>query len=148
MLFQKILLPTDLSAEGERAFPAVAELARSQRSAVVLLHVVENAGSPPVGATFPRPSLLPGTTQELERARKHMAERKQLFAPGVEVTLETLVAPSVSHAIADYAAQQGCSVIALSSHGRTGFRRLIVGSVAEDVVRAAGIPVLLFPRQE
>jgi nucleotide-binding universal stress UspA family protein len=148
MPFKKILLPTDLSAEGERAFQAVSELARALHSSVVLLHVVENAGAPPVGSTFPRPSLLPGTTQELERANKHMSERKARFPAGVEVTCAALVGPSVPHAIADYAVQQGCDAIALSTHGRTGFRRLVMGSVAEAVIRHARVPVLAFPRQE
>lgn len=148
MPFQKILLPTDLSTEGERAFPAVIELARALRSTVVLLHVVENVGAPPVGATFPRPSLLPGTAQELERARAHLAERKARFPAGMEVATEAIVAPSVPHAIADHALLRGCDVIALSTHGRTGFRRLVMGSVAEAVLRAARVPVLAFPRQE
>jgi nucleotide-binding universal stress UspA family protein len=39
-------------------------------------------------------------------------------------------------------------LIALSSHGRSGFRRLVMGSVAEAVLRHARVPVLVFPRQE
>ena len=148
MPFQKILLPTDLSPEGERALAAMAELARAQRSSVVLLHVVENVGAPPLGKTVPRPKLLAGTAEEIERVKKDLNERKARFAAGLEVTLEVLVAPSVPHAILDYAAQNGCDAIALSSHGRTGFRRLVMGSVAEEVVRGARVPVILFPRQE
>jgi nucleotide-binding universal stress UspA family protein len=148
MPFHKILLPTDLSAEGERAFQAVGELARALRASLVLLHVVENAGAPPVGSKVPPPKLLAGTTQELERARTHLTARKASFPPGVDVTLQTLVAPSVSHAIADFARESGCDGIALSSHGRTGFRRLVVGSVTEAVLRSAQVPVLVFPRSE
>lgn len=148
MDFRKILLPTDLSAEGERAFQVVLALARERRAMVVLLHVVENVGVAPVGETFPAPSYLPGTKQELERARALLAEHRKQFPAGVEVVTEALVAPSVPHAIVDYATQNGCDLIALSSHGRSGFRRLIMGSVAEAVLRAARVPVLVFPRQE
>ncbi|HEX6885531.1 MAG TPA: universal stress protein [Planctomycetota bacterium] len=148
MTFQKILLPLDLSAEGERALPVVAELARALRASVVLLHVVENVGAPPVSARVPPPKLLPGTVQELARGQKHLDERRASFPAGVEVTTEVVVAPSVAHAILDYAAQQGCDAVALSTHGRTGFRRLVTGSVAEAVLRAARVPVLAFPRQE
>jgi nucleotide-binding universal stress UspA family protein len=147
MLFQKILLPTDLSTEGERAFQAVSELARGTGATVVLLHVVENVGAPPVGQTFPAPSLLPGTKQELEKARAGLAERRAKFPAGVEVVTEALVAPSVPHAIVDFAGKNGCDVVALSTHGRSGFRRLIVGSVAEAVLRSSRVPVLVFPRQ-
>jgi len=147
-MFQKLLLPTDLSTEGERAFQAVSELVRGKGASVVLLHVVENVGVAPVGETFPAPSLLPGTQQELERAHAVLAEKRAKFPRGVEVVTEALVAPSVPHAIADYALKNGCDVIALSTHGRSGFRRLVMGSVAEAVVRSARVPVLIFPRQE
>lgn len=148
MPFQKILLPTDLSPEGERALRPVVELARLLRSSVVLLHVVENVGSPPLGKTVPRPKLLAGTAEEIELAKKHLNERRSRFAAETEVKVDVLVAPSVPHAIADYAAQNGCDAIALSSHGRTGFRRLVMGSVVEEVARIARVPVIVFPRQE
>ena len=148
MSFRKILLPTDLSKEGERALQAVTSLGRESGATVVLLHVIENVGVAPVGGTIPAPSYLPGTKQEIERARGLLAERKKKFPSGVELVTEVLVAPSVPHAIADYAAKNGCDLIALSSHGRTGFRRLVMGSVAEAVLRSARVPVLVFPRQE
>ncbi len=147
-MFKKFLLPTDLSTEGERAFQAVAELARGRGASVVLLHVIENVGVVPVGSTFPAPSYLPGTKEELERVRAVLAERRAKFGQGIEVVTEALVAPSVPHAIADYALKNGCDVIALSTHGRSGFRRLIMGSVAEALMRSARVPVLIFPRQE
>lgn len=147
-MFKKFLLPTDLSTEGERAFQAVAELAHGRGASVVMLHVIENVGVAPLGEAFPAPSFLPGTKQELERARGVLAEKRKKFPAGVEVVTEALVAPSVPHAIADYAVKNGCDVIALSTHGRTGFRRLIMGSVAEAVLRSARVPVLVFPRQE
>jgi len=148
MRFRKILLPIDLSPEGERALQPVAALAREDRSAVVLLHVVENVGIAPAGEGFSAPRLLPGTQQELERARAELARRRALFGSDVEVATEALVAPSVPHAIAEYATRHGCDVIALSTHGRSGFRRLIMGSVTEAVLRMARVPVLVFPRAE
>lgn len=147
MSFRKILLPTDFSSEGERATKTVAELASATRATVVLLHVVENVGSAPVGAKFPAPPLLAGTKEELELAKKQLAERRAKFPPGVEVVTDTIVGPSVPHVINDYAVQKGCDVIALSTHGRTGFRRMIMGSVAEAVLRGALVPVLIVPRQ-
>ncbi|MSR63113.1 MAG: universal stress protein [Planctomycetes bacterium] len=147
MLARKILVPTDLSPEGERALVPIAEFARSAQAAVVLLHVIENPGLPPGAEGTLRANYLPGTTQEIERTQAVLESRRASLR-GLEATLEVLVAPSVPHAIADYAAQKGCDLIALSSHGRTGFRRLVLGSVAEAVLRRARVPVLVFPRQE
>ena len=147
MKIRKILLPIDFSEEGERALKAVGELAAVTHASVVLLHVIENVGIAPIGEAAPAPILLPGTTQELELSRKALEERRKRFPAGVEVATDALVAPSVPHAINDYAAKKGCDVIALSTHGRSGFRRMIMGSVAEAVLRGARVPVLAFPRQ-
>jgi nucleotide-binding universal stress UspA family protein len=146
MLLRKILLPTDLSSEGERAFAAVDELARANRASLVLLHVVENAGAHPLGEKRTAPALLAGTREELARVRELLEPRRKAFQ--AQATVEVLVAPSVSHALCDYAAQNGISLIALSTHGRSGFRRLVMGSVAEAVLRNSRVPVLVFPRQE
>lgn len=147
MQIRKILVPIDFSSEGERAMKGVAELAAAVRAKVILLHVVENVGAPPVGGTFPPPALLPGTREELALAQKQLAERRARFPAGVEVQVEAVVGPSVAHTINDYALEKGCDVIALSTHGRTGFRRMLVGSIAEAVLRGASVPVLAFPRQ-
>ncbi len=147
MQIRKILVPIDFSPEGERAMKAVAELAASLKATVILLNVVENAGAPPVGSTFPAPPLLAGTKEELALVQRQMSERKAQFPKGVEVVTDAIVGPSVAHGINDYAVQKGCDVIALSTHGRTGFRRLVMGSIAEAVLRGARVPVLAFPRQ-
>jgi len=147
MLARKILVPTDLSPEGERALLPVAEFAREIRASVVLLHVIENVGLAPGGEGSLRSNYLPGTTQEIERAQAALEPRRASLR-GIEVQVEVRVAPSVPLAIADYATENGCDLIALSSHGRTGFRRLVLGSVAEAVLRRARVPVLVFPRQE
>jgi nucleotide-binding universal stress UspA family protein len=146
MLLRKILLPTDLSSEGERAFAAIDELASASRAALVLLHVVENVGAHPLGEKRTAPTLLAGTREEIARVRDLLEPRRKAFKAAT--TVEVVVAPSVPHAVCDFAAQNGVSLIALSSHGRSGFRRLVMGSVAEAVLRHARVPVLVFPRQE
>lgn len=111
----------------------------------MLLHVVENVGIPPAAAHGP---YVPGTKQELELAERELGQRRARFPADVAVETRTLVAPSVAHAIADYASENRCDVIALSTHGRSGFRRLVMGSVAEAVLRHARVPVWVFPRAE
>ena len=148
MRIQKILFPTDLSPEGERAVPAAVDLVRQLRATAVILHVVENVGASPVGAAAKQARMLPGTKEELERVRGLLEKRKGTLPDDVKVELDVVVAPSVPHAIADYARSKGCDLIALSTHGRQGFRRMIMGSVAEAVLRQSGVPVLVFPRQE
>ena len=64
----------------------------------------------------------------------------------VLIDLEAEAAPNVAEVVCDYADEHGYDLIALSSHGRSGFRRLILGSVAEAILRHAHVPVLVFPR--
>ena len=148
MHFQKILVPTDLSTEGERSFPIVASLARKLGAEVILFHAIENVGVSPRGEGAPTGGMLAGTKEEIARARTLLAERQTRLFAGVKVTPEVVVVPSVPHSICDSARERGCDAIALSTHGRSGFRRLIMGSVAEAVLRNARVPVVVFPRQE
>jgi nucleotide-binding universal stress UspA family protein len=148
MHFQKILVPTDLSTEGERSFPVVASLARKLGAEVILFHAIENVGVTPRGESGATPSFLPGTKEEVARARALLAERQTGPFAGVKVTSEVVVVPSVPHSICDTARELGCDAIVVSTHGRSGFRRLIMGSVAEAVLRNARVPVVVFPRQE
>src|SRR5262245_55830177 len=141
MLIQKILLPTDLSSEGERAFASLDELARAHEATLVLLHVVENAGAHPLGEKRTAPTLLAGTKEELARVREQLETKRARMKAAT--TVEVVVAPSVPHAVCDFAAHHAISLIALSSHGRSGFRRLVMGSVAEAVLRNARVPVLV-----
>jgi nucleotide-binding universal stress UspA family protein len=48
--------------------------------------------------------------------------------------------------VVDYAQQNDVDLIAMSTHGRTGFRHLALGSVAEAIIRHATVPVITFPR--
>ena len=49
--------------------------------------------------------------------------------------------------LARYAESEGFDLVAVSTHGHSGFRRLIMGSVAEKILRHVHVPVLVFPRQ-
>jgi len=142
-----ILVPTDLSAEGERALGGALELARTYGGRVILLHVVEDMAVSPKDKGKAGGLHTPGAVQEGERTRKELEEKRRALPPGIDVTVDVRLAPSVPHAIVDYAVEKGCDLIALSTHGRTGFKRLIVGSVAEAVLRASPVPILAWPRQ-
>ena len=148
MQIRRILLPTDLSEEGERALVPVVELARRYHAALQLLHVVEDIAVGTSGDPLAPPVHIPGALQEMKRASAVLEERRQRVGPGIDVSAQVISASSVPRAIAEHAAEHGFDLIALSSHGRSGFRRLIMGSVAETVLRHATAPVLIFPRQE
>jgi nucleotide-binding universal stress UspA family protein len=142
-----ILLTTDLSEEANRGFVAARELAQRHDAKITLLNVVENLQVAPHGAPFAPPLNDPGVPQLAATALAALEERRALLGGDVEVNCATTLGTDIGVAIADYAADNGCDMIVLSTHGRTGFRRLILGSVAETVLRHSGVPVLSIPQQ-
>lgn len=143
---KKILLTTDLSEESLRTFKPMAEFAAAQQARVTLLYIVEDVPIVAHGAPLAPPIHAPSIPSLIEDAEKRIAEQAAEMPGGLDVQTCVISAPRVAEAIATYATEHDFDLIALSSHGRSGFRRLIHGSVAEAVLRHAHVPVLVFPR--
>jgi nucleotide-binding universal stress UspA family protein len=146
MKLDRILLTTDLSDESLRAFAPLASLAKAQHASVTLLHVVEDTPITPRGAAFAAPISLPGAEADQRRAEEWLGERAGNAFAGLPVDVKVIRAPNVGEAIPGYAKDHGYDLIAMATHGRTGFRALVMGSVASAVLRHADRPVLVFPR--
>jgi nucleotide-binding universal stress UspA family protein len=77
-------------------------------------------------------------------SRKYLAKvASQLSSKGVKVTTEVLEANRPSYTIMDYAQEKGMDLIVMATHGHTGFKKLLMGSVAFSVLHESHIPVLL-----
>ncbi len=131
---RNVLVATDFSPASEAALIYGRALARSCSASLHLLHVVENF--------FMRPVAVNPTEIKAALTRKLDAlltadDRASLRATAV---LETSDTPADS--IVDYAKSSGIDCIVVGTHGRTGMAQLLVGSVAERVVRTAPCPVL------
>lgn len=148
MKFAHILLPTDLSEEARRAYPSAEKMARESGGRITLLSVVEDLKVAPRGAPFAPPIGDPDAPQEAQQLLEDLeAERGKLDA-SLDVQCATVIGEDLGEAIGFYAGEHDCDVIVLSTHGRTGFRRLILGSVAESVLRHAPVPVLCVPKAD
>lgn len=148
MKLDRILLTTDLSDESLRAFAPLASLARANAASVTLLHCVEDAQVTLRGAGFAPPVSLPGTDEDEREAKDWLAARAHNALAGLPVEVAVIRAANIGPAIAAYAAEHGFDLIAMATHGRTGFRALLMGSVAAAVLRHADRPVIVFPRQQ
>lgn len=146
MDFRHILVPVDLSPESKRAFPPAAALARAGKARVTLLHVVPDALITPHGAPFAPPMGELGTAKQSDAARAELEALRPELKGAVSVDAQVLVAQDPAQAIARYAQEHGCDLIVASTHGRTGFRRFMLGSVAEAMLRHSTVPVLCIPR--
>ena len=132
-----ILSATDFSTLSDGALQLAGALARQMKARLLIAHVEE----PPVA--YSAGQFYYGIA---EPAREHLREMlEQLRPAGDPVPVEHhLLTGAPGLAILDFAQQQGVDMIVLGSHGRTGLARLLLGSIAEQVVRNAHCPVLTF----
>jgi nucleotide-binding universal stress UspA family protein len=130
-----ILHPTDFSKHSECAFRLACSLARDHGARVVALHVVT-----PILVVDGEGLIPPLADDDEERAREQLG---QLQSPDPQVQLERLLAHGdAATEILRMAAQTECDLVVMGTHGWTGFSRLVMGSVAEQIVRKAPCPVL------
>lgn len=141
----KILVPTDFSPDAEPAIERALDLARSFSASVMLFHVYELPIAFPEGYSFTAELI---TAIEKE-AHAKLAETIERLRQRTQVPISGKVgAGATAMAIVDEAAQGGFDLIVMGTHGRTGFSRFFIGSVAERVVRLATCPVLTIRNQK
>jgi nucleotide-binding universal stress UspA family protein len=139
--YERILCPVDLDDDAGSELAAAAELARHFDATVFLLHVVpsEILSSAAPGVPVPPAAGLNRSREESALARLREASRNVLAGVRCELMVQ-LGDPAESILRAQKNLHP--DVIVMATHGRTGFRRLVLGSVAERVVREAPCPVL------
>jgi len=143
--FTHVLYPTDLSEASLPAFRYAVALARWYSATLTVLHVVPTFEPLPrpsewIGNANPGPAVLPPEGVRAEMARLLPMDE----AEDVAVTLVARAGDSAT-AIVDQVIDSAADVIVMGTHGRSGFDRLLTGSVAEKVLRRAPCPVLTIP---
>jgi len=137
-----IVLTTDLSDESLRAFAPARELADRLDLDVTLLAVLEDL---PIE---PAPGGLVGVVPDRSELRAAWEARLKELSLGLGErcrSVEVVDAADVPAAICEFAQGHSADYIAMATHGRSGLRRLLLGSVAEVVARHATVPVVLYP---
>ncbi len=145
--FETIVCPVDFSDYSHHALRYALSLAKLFEARLVLLHVVEMPFLPSYSMAGVPDLSMP--VEELEEnAREHLEEElEQCRAEHPDVEAEVLIGtPFVE--IIDFAREAGADLIVMGTHGRSGLRQLLIGSVAERVVRKAPCPVLTVKHPE
>ncbi|HEV8247699.1 MAG TPA: universal stress protein [Polyangiaceae bacterium] len=141
---KRILVPVDFSECSDNAFARAVELAKAFGATIDVLHVWE-------APKFLPPELLiagPGPQQTLAELSKTRAEAElgeflnRVVPLGMSVGLAHAEEGSAATKIVEAASAGGYDLLVVGTHGRTGVERVLLGSVAERVVRHAKIPVL------
>jgi nucleotide-binding universal stress UspA family protein len=142
--FRRILIPLDGSELAEQILEPTIELGRLMDAEYTLLQVVVPPFvlMPPTSAVVVEPEPDDGVGPHgSEQYLAEVAARLREEGHRVKVVVETY--PNAAQAILDYAKQNEIDLIAMSTHGRTGFSRIALGSVSDKVLRGAEVPVLL-----
>jgi nucleotide-binding universal stress UspA family protein len=138
--FRKILVPVDFSAHSSRALQTGIELAKAFGAKLHLLHCYQiNVGAiSPYGLVIPESfdrDIREAATQQLAKWCEKVTAQK--------IEVESEVSPLFpSEAIAGTAERIGADLIVMGTRGLSGFKHVMLGSVAERTVRIAPCPVL------
>jgi len=142
-MFSHILIPTDFSPPSDAAFEYARILAAKFGSSLQILHVIDD---PTAESDFVADGFAPSTegirTSLLENARARLERSMNLVDRSRYHAHAEAVLGMPAASIVDYATVTGTGLIVMGTHGRTGLAHLLMGSVAEQVVRSAPCPVL------
>ncbi len=132
---KNILCPYDYSENSKVALSYASALARESSAAIHLLHVTQpiTPADTGFGGYAPAPIDLEALKRELEHIKP--------IGEGLACQREVVIGAAAA-SIVEYAKEHEIDIIVMGTHGRTGLSRLLMGSVAEAVVRGAECPVI------
>ena len=141
---RRILMPLDFSPPSDRALGYAKALSTEFGASLYLLHVIEDrlmtGPWPPEVYLGELPKLREDLVKEAERHMLGCLE--SLAAEGTQATGQVLIG-GPSHVIVEHATNVHADLIVMGTHGRTGISHLLIGSVAERVIRHAPCPVFV-----
>lgn len=145
MIYRRILVPVDGSPTARLGLREAIRIAKDQKAAVQLVHVVDEHNVVMTNAEFGAyiADLIPLLRKQgraILRKAEMLVRRERLKCS--TVLLETLLGPAAD-LIVRQAKKWRAQLIVIGTHGRRGVRRLVLGSDAEQIVRTSPVPVLL-----
>lgn len=154
--YSKILLTHDGSKLASNAIPHAISLAKTYNAELYVLEVIDAAVKIiPTDATLQAivatKQLLEDLTKREKRAAKQVLKdiKDQLNEAGITRVIVIIEEGDARDEIVKAAKNHGCDLIVMATHGWTGVKRALLGSIADDVVRNASCPVLLIrPRKD
>lgn len=148
--FRSILVTTDLSPEATKAYPFARSLAERYSGQLTLLSCVDTSaefGQAGIGAVEGIPLYTPQQTADrIKDLNEQVEEHARVHFSELAVSHQTVQgALPVERSIISFLAEHHTDLVVMASHGRTGVKRALLGSVTEYVVRHSSCPVLVVP---
>jgi nucleotide-binding universal stress UspA family protein len=139
--FKKILVPIDFSPHADAAIAAALSLAKHYDASLTLLHVFEPVAlAMPEGSGFYASAQIADAVREIDKTLGHKRDEVSAKAGKAVEALQRSGSPA--HEIVEFAKSHSFDLIVVGTHGRTGLAHMLIGSVAERVVRSAHCAVL------
>ena len=143
-MYHRILIPLDGSATSERGLREAIGLAEGGPATLFLLHVVD------IAPMMMDMAVAVGSEESMDSLRRYgkellAKEKNRVVECGLqaETVMRDNMQGPVAEAIVEEAGKLACDLIVMGTHGRSGIRRLALGSHAEGVIRHSPVPVLL-----
>lgn len=136
----RIAVPLDGSELAEAALPVATRLAQATSATLLLIRAQPFVLS--AMSIYPYVPELSDTQAELERAAETYLQQVRERLPGLPAVETQLVRGPASAALLDYLKEESPDLVVMTTHGRGGVKRLVLGSTADRIVRA-GMPTLL-----
>jgi len=139
--FHHVVVPLDGSSLAEQILSRVIPLAKLEDAEITLLHVLA-----PSEDTYDNGETeLPWWDKRLAGAQAYLSRRaSEIRLQGVATTIDVAIGGRIAEAITDYARREKADLIAIATHGRGGFARVMRGSVADGVTKSAMSSILVF----
>jgi nucleotide-binding universal stress UspA family protein len=139
--FHHLVVPLDGSALAEQILERVVPLAKVEEAEITLLHVVTTSSD----SNRLDPAKAPWWGKKVAGAQAYLARRaREIRLQGVATKIDVVVGNKIAESITDYARTNRADLIAIATHGRGGFARVLHGSVADAVTKLAMSSILVF----
>lgn len=148
-MYKKILVAIDGSDSSQLALQEAIKFAKDQKAKLFILHVIEN-----LFIWEPRPTDIQDLQASVKEIGQDILAKAISFAQAEGIKVEAKLVEvlklhiRIAEIIIEEASAWAAELLVISTHGRRGFYRLLIGSVAEDIIRHATLPVLLIPSKK
>ena len=141
-MLNKILVPFDGSEYSQKAFDEALEIAARFESKLIVMTVIQSKVSHSSGMSLDRLEEIQNEEEDIATNMLKKLEGKAT-TKNVSFSIKVIYNPSSSDGIVSFAESNNVDLIVMGSHGRTGFRKIVLGSVASGVVGHAKCSVLI-----
>jgi nucleotide-binding universal stress UspA family protein len=156
-MFKRILVPLDGSRFASQALRYATEVAQRFGAEVVLIQVIKPAtavidaatpiGISPAASEIGVQVALEADKRNAARARRYLSGRVRAMRPRHIESSYHVLTGDVAHSIIEFSEKEDIDLVAMTTHGKSGLRRAVMGSIADAVIRESGKPVLVIRPQ-